>query len=81
MSNKSNAVDGERTKLSLEGKQKAALMALGEEHVRRVFRKALRKAVVAMRARDDKEKDETSRRQSRCFWEASCRACSPRPWG
>ncbi len=56
---KSNAGDLERLKLSLENKQKAPLMALGEENLRRVCRKAFRKAVAGFRAREDKKKDET----------------------
>jgi hypothetical protein len=59
MSSKSNAVDGERTKLSLDGKQKAPIMALGEENLRHTCRKAFRKAVAGFRVREDKEKDET----------------------
>jgi hypothetical protein len=60
MTNKSNAVNLEWLKLSLDNKQKAPLMALGEENVRRVLRKTFRKAVGGgFRAREDKEKDET----------------------
>jgi hypothetical protein len=52
---KSNAMDAERLKLSLEGKQKAPTMAVGEENVRTSFRKTLRKATAGFRGRDDKE--------------------------
>jgi hypothetical protein len=52
---KSNAMDAEQLKLSLEGKQKAPTMAVGEENVRTSFRKTLRKATAGFRGRDDKE--------------------------
>jgi hypothetical protein len=52
-------MDAERLKLSLEGRQKAPTMATGEENVRTAFRKVCRKAAIGMRAREDKEKDET----------------------
>ncbi len=55
MSNKSNAIETERLKLSLDGKQKAPTMAVGEENVRTAFRKALRKAATGHRGREDKE--------------------------
>jgi hypothetical protein len=58
MSNKSNAMEAERPKLSLEGKQKAPTMSIGEENVRMVFRKTLRKGAAAVRGREDKEAKE-----------------------
>jgi hypothetical protein len=74
----SNAKDAERLKLSLEGKQKAPTMAIGEENVRAAFRKVCRKAAIGMRAREDKEKDDTTKKQSLLFWPARCPDCSPR---
>ena len=57
MASKTNAMQTERQKLSLDGKQKAPIMALAEENLREDIAKACKKSVRSMRAQGNKETD------------------------